>query len=143
MIKKLGLAQHSDLKKNILVGLTYQIEQNVESNIEVLKLKKNFHNIEWKKLKESVTMQELKKKLKKYKNLVLDGDNEKKFIDGDFTSLEGLSMINKKISDHQADLDPLGNMKFKNFSKFISAQDTFKGLKKKSLPAVHVTSDGG
>ena len=63
----------------------------------MLKLKKNFNNVEWKKLRESVGMIELKTKLKKYKNLVLDGEN--KMIDGDFTSLAGLDLINKKIEE--------------------------------------------
>ena len=80
----------SDLKKNILVGLTYQIEKNVDSNIEFLKLKKNFNNVEWKKLKKSVGMDGLKRKLKQYKNLVLDENGDNKFLEGDFTSLAGL-----------------------------------------------------
>ena len=104
-------------------------------------MKRHFNNVEWKKLKQSVDMRELKLKLKKFKNLVLDGETQ--FIDGDFTSLAGLAQINKKIEEHQAQLNPMGELKFKNFSKFISAQDTFKGLKKKSLPLVHVSNVHG
>jgi NhaP-type Na+/H+ or K+/H+ antiporter len=34
LVKKLGLSRQSDLKKNILIGITYQIDRNIESNIE-------------------------------------------------------------------------------------------------------------
>jgi hypothetical protein len=50
--KKLGLVNYSDLKKNILVSLSYQIDRNMDKNIEVLKTKRHFNNVEWSSIKE-------------------------------------------------------------------------------------------
>lgn len=43
VVKKLGLSKYSDLKNNILVSLSYQIDRNMDKNIEVLKTKKHFN----------------------------------------------------------------------------------------------------
>ena len=48
LVKFLGLSKQSDLKKNILVSLTKNIDKNLDKNIEVLKLKKHFNSIDWK-----------------------------------------------------------------------------------------------
>lgn len=74
LVNWLGLAKQSDIKKNILVGLTFQLEKNVDKNIETLKTKKNFNHIEWSKLRESVKMVEVRERLKKFKNLELEGN---------------------------------------------------------------------
>ena len=42
LVKQLGLARYSDIKKNILIGLTYQLDRNVDENIEILKTRRHF-----------------------------------------------------------------------------------------------------
>jgi hypothetical protein len=73
LVKFLGLSKYSDLKKNILVGLTCQFDRNVDKNIEALKQKNHFNYVEWNKLRDSVRLSDLKKSLKQYKNIHLDG----------------------------------------------------------------------
>ena len=73
LVRYLGLSKYSDLKKNILVGLTCQFDRNVDKNIETLKQKNHFNYVEWNKLRESVRLSDLKKSLKQYKNIHLDG----------------------------------------------------------------------
>jgi hypothetical protein len=41
----LGLSRYSDIKKNILIGLTYQLDKNVDENIEILKTKRHFNQV--------------------------------------------------------------------------------------------------
>jgi len=64
LVRFLGLSKYSDLKKNILVGLTCQFDRNVDKNIELLKQKSHFNYVEWPKLRESVRLSELKNSLK-------------------------------------------------------------------------------
>ena len=67
VVKKLGLSKYSDLKNNILVSLSYQIDRNMDKNIEVLKTKKHFNKCEWDTVKAKVKMTELQERLKNYK----------------------------------------------------------------------------
>lgn len=83
-------------------------------------------------------MNELKASLKQYKNLYLDGDGE--VIEGDFNSIVGLEKINKKISQHNQNIDPHSN--FKNAGKLISSHGTFKGVKKKDKNIVPMYNAG-
>jgi hypothetical protein len=73
LVRFLGLSKYSDLKKNILVGLTCQFDRNVDKNIEYLKQKRHFNFVEWPKLRDSVRLSDLKDSLKQYKNIHLDG----------------------------------------------------------------------
>mmetsp|Transcript_5431 Transcript_5431/g.9149 ORF Transcript_5431/g.9149 Transcript_5431/m.9149 type:complete len:461 (+) Transcript_5431:541-1923(+) len=74
LVRYLGLSRQSDIKKSILMGLTFQLEKNVDKNIEVLKTKRHFNHIIWDNLKEQMKLNELKEKLKQYKNLQLEGE---------------------------------------------------------------------
>jgi NhaP-type Na+/H+ or K+/H+ antiporter len=47
LVKYLGLSRTSDLKKNILVGLTNQLDKNVDRNIEILREKRHFNHVDW------------------------------------------------------------------------------------------------
>jgi NhaP-type Na+/H+ or K+/H+ antiporter len=47
LVKYLGLSKYSDLKKNILMGLTKQLDKNVDKDIEILKTKRHFNNVDW------------------------------------------------------------------------------------------------
>ena len=67
VVRQLGLSKYSDLKNNILVSLSYQIDRNMDKNIEVLKTKKHFNNCEWDDIKSKVKMIELQERLKNYK----------------------------------------------------------------------------
>jgi hypothetical protein len=57
------------------MGLTIQMDKNIDSNIEELKLKHHFNQVEWRSLRESVRLSELKRELKAFKNLTLLGDD--------------------------------------------------------------------
>ena len=48
---------------------TIQMDKNIDSNIEELKLKHHFNQVEWRSLRESVRLSELKRELKEFKNL--------------------------------------------------------------------------
>lgn len=74
VINKLGLSRQSDIKKNILISISYQLENQVDQNIEILKQKRHFNNVDWITLKKNIEMTDLKKKFKRYRNLHLDGD---------------------------------------------------------------------
>lgn len=50
VINYLGLSRTSDIKKNILVSISYQIENNAKKNIEALKKKSHFNNVDWEKM---------------------------------------------------------------------------------------------
>ena len=45
LVRYLGLSRYSDIKKNILIGLTYQLDKNVDENIEILKTKRHFNQV--------------------------------------------------------------------------------------------------
>jgi NhaP-type Na+/H+ or K+/H+ antiporter len=45
LVRYLGLARYSDIKKNILIGLTYQLDKNVDENIEILKTRRHFGQV--------------------------------------------------------------------------------------------------
>ena len=45
------------------------MDKNIDSNIEELKLKHHFNQVEWRSLRESVRLNELKRELKEFKNL--------------------------------------------------------------------------
>lgn len=53
------------------MGLTIQMDKNIDSNIEELKSKHHFNQVEWRSLRESVRLSELKRELKEFKNLSL------------------------------------------------------------------------
>ena len=61
LVNYLGLSKQSDLKKNILVSLTRNIDKNIDENIALLKTKRHFGSCDFKKLKETVRMHDLKK----------------------------------------------------------------------------------
>ena len=56
VVNYLGLSKYSDLKKNILLSLSHQIDRNIDKNIEVLKTKKHYNQVEWESLKGTVKM---------------------------------------------------------------------------------------
>lgn len=140
LVRFLGLSRYSDIKKNILVGLTYQLDKNVDENIEILKTKRHFNQVQWEVVRKELKMKELSKSLEKFKHINVDGV-EINLNDelGDGAGSEGthvavaaldplvrLSEINKKIAENQR--DPLKNIK--NLEKLDSNQETFKGQKK-------------
>ena len=107
--------------------MTLQLEKNVDKNIEILKTKKHFNHIEWHKLKDSVKMIELKDKLKRYKNLELEGTDN---VLDDFDPLDPqLQKINKKIEAATEKIEDSHFNKFKNIEK-MSSGETFKGQKR-------------
>lgn len=75
LVKYLGLSKQSDIKKNILVGITYQLDKNVEKNISVLKENRHFSHVDWEKLNVDVDLTELKFKFRAFKNIHIDGNH--------------------------------------------------------------------
>lgn len=76
-MKYLGLSEQSALELNTLRSLTVTIDKNIDKNIEVLRSQKNhqFNLVNWKDLRESVRMMELKSKLKEFQNIQIDGED--------------------------------------------------------------------
>ena len=98
LVKALGLSRYSDLKKNILIGLTYKLEQNNNKNIEILRNKRHFNAVEWPKLKESIKMINLQDRLKRFKHLHLEGDRKEFDPDQNFDKMGRLQDLNEKIA---------------------------------------------
>jgi len=127
LVKFLGLSKQSDIKKNILVGITYQLDKNVEKNINILKENRHFSNVDWDLLKDDVNLKEIKKKFRDFKNLHIDGHLDETFLgQNKFGVMDG---INEKIKQHVVDNEK-SLQKFKNLNDKTSASETFKGLKK-------------
>jgi NhaP-type Na+/H+ or K+/H+ antiporter len=102
LVKYLGLSKYSDLKKNILMGLTKQLDKNVDKDIEILKTKRHFNNVDWTKLRQDVHLVNLVKRLNKFEKLEIEGVNvDFGDQDRDFNPISHLLEINKKISDSQ------------------------------------------
>lgn len=72
VVKKLGLTRQSDIKKNILVSISYQLEDNAEHHMAILKEKRHFNNVDWKTLSKQIEMTDLRKNLKRYQDLHLE-----------------------------------------------------------------------
>ena len=88
------------MKKNILISLTKKIDENIEQNIEKLKLKKHFNNVKWPKVKEAVRMHDLKKQFRQYENLHLHGQEEQ--LENEETDkVQKLKQMNAKIKTFQ------------------------------------------
>ena len=66
LVKYLGLSKYSDLKKNMLMGLTKQLDKNVDKDIEILKTKRHYNNVDWSKLRQDVHLIDLVKRLDKF-----------------------------------------------------------------------------
>lgn len=137
LVKYLGLSKQSDLQKNILFGLAYKLEKDIDGMIVKLQDNKHFDKVDWKKVKESVSMTGVKEKLKNFKNLHLDGEqamldfainNDIEFqnLDQRIKQAESMSatgsVIQKKV--------PSALENITNMHKFENANETFKGLKK-------------
>ena len=97
LVKKLGLSRQSDIKKNILVSIIDQLEGNVDQNINVLKEKRHFNNVDWATLRTMIDMKELRGKFERYENLHLVGNIEEIGKSGH----ETLAQINEKIKEQK------------------------------------------
>jgi hypothetical protein len=54
-----------------LYSISYELDQNLGENINILKKKKHFNNVDWPGLKKDLLFSDLRKKLKWFKNLDL------------------------------------------------------------------------
>jgi NhaP-type Na+/H+ and K+/H+ antiporter len=95
LVKYLGLSKQSDLQKNILFGLAYKLDQDIDKNIENLKDKRHFNHVDWDSLKQSVAMTGVKERLKNFRNLHLDG--EQAMMEYAINNLEYLQKMDQKI----------------------------------------------
>lgn len=59
---------------NILHGITHQLDLNVKHNIDTLKEKRHFNQVDWHSLKDSIRLKDIKHKLHRYKRLIVDED---------------------------------------------------------------------
>jgi len=51
LVRYLGLSSQSDLQKNILFGLAYKLDNNIDENIKRLKDNRHFNHVDWDQLK--------------------------------------------------------------------------------------------
>lgn len=94
VVKKLGLNRQSDIKKNILNSISYQLEENAEDHMAVLKDKRHFNHVDWKAVAKDIEMTELRNKLKKYKDLHLEQNEVERVGD---SHVDNLNNIKQKI----------------------------------------------
>lgn len=59
LVRYLGLSRQSDIKKNILVSISYKLDNNVDKNIAILKEKRHYNNVDWDLLKKNVNLSDL------------------------------------------------------------------------------------
>lgn len=137
LVKYLGLSKQSDLQKNILFGLAYKLDQDIDKNIENLKDKRHFNHVDWDSLKQSVAMTGVKERLKNFRNLHLDG--EQAMMEYAINNLEYLQKMDQKIkmAEEISNKDSLQGQQVPstlahvaNIHKFDNANETFRGLKK-------------
>jgi NhaP-type Na+/H+ or K+/H+ antiporter len=69
LVRYLGLSKYSDLKKNMLMSLTKQLDKNVDKDIEILKTKRHYNNVDWSKLREDVHLVDLVKRLDRFEKI--------------------------------------------------------------------------
>jgi hypothetical protein len=62
LVKYLGLTDKTEVQKQLLHSVTTQLDKSVDGNIEDLKSKRYFNQVEWSKVKEVVDLAEFKKK---------------------------------------------------------------------------------
>lgn len=74
LVKYLGLSKQSDIKKNIMVGISYQLDKNVDQNVSILKENRHFSNVDWVKLREDCDLTDLKHKFRNFKNIHVIGN---------------------------------------------------------------------
>ena len=89
LVKKLKLIEKTEVQKQMLEGVTRAIEKNTESNIEELKSKKFFNQVEWSKVVDIVELKEFKEKYK------VDPNHASGHIVDD--QVDSLEMLNKNI----------------------------------------------
>jgi len=97
LVRYLGLSHYSDLKKNILHGLTHQMDKNVTMNIEILKEKRHFNHVDWENLRKSVELLELKNSLKQYQNLEVNDIHQSDY-EHEMGNADTLKALSKKIN---------------------------------------------
>ena len=72
----------------------------MDKDIEILKTKRHYNNVDWTKLRDDVHLVDLVKRLDKFDKLEIDGvDVQIGTQDQDFNPISHLLEINKKISD--------------------------------------------
>ena len=63
LVRKLGLTKESDIQKNILFGIATKIQNGTEEQIEILKTKRHYNNVDWDELRKVVKMEGITKRL--------------------------------------------------------------------------------
>lgn len=69
LVKALGLARESNIRKNILMTIYKNIELNIDENINHLKQSHYFNLVDWETLKKGVQMHKLRTTLRRYSDL--------------------------------------------------------------------------
>lgn len=136
LVRYLGLSKQSDLQKNILFGVAYKLDKDIDENIKKLKHNKHFNHVDWEQLKQSVSMTGVKEKLKNYQNLHLDGEQAMMEYAYNNLDLQNLDLKIKAV-ESMSGKDSLSIQKvpsvlqnIANINKMENANETFKGLKK-------------
>ena len=93
VVNKLGLSRQSDIKKNILISISYQLEDSIQKHISHLKEKRHFNHVDWKLMMETIEMKDLRKNLKRYAHLHLEKTEAGRLGD---SHIDTLANINEK-----------------------------------------------
>ena len=76
LVNYLGLSKERDIRQNMLVSMSYQLDKNMQERIEVLKTKQHFEEVDWNKISKDLELNNLRKGLEKFKNLEVIKDHD-------------------------------------------------------------------
>lgn len=128
-----------------MFGLAFKLDVEIDDNIEILKHKRHFNTVDWTLLKKSVGMNNVKDRLKNFKNLQFEEIEEEAKVDFAVDNMDHLKKLNleiKKIeitdseASEEEDMGPEKRPVIKKITNINMMQDsskTFKGMRKKDM----------
>ena len=80
----------------MLVSVSYQLDHSLDQNIQVLKTKKHFNQVDWKIIKNDLELTNLRERLQKYKDLKLIKEEDLQGVIVE--KVDTLKQYNEKLS---------------------------------------------
>lgn len=69
LVKYLDLASQTGLQKNLLVGVTRDLDKHIDDHIEKLEFDESYFNVDWERVKECVNLTDLKARISTFSDL--------------------------------------------------------------------------
>ena len=80
-----------------MFGLAFKLDVEIDDNIEILKHKRHFNTVDWGLLKKSVGMNDVKDRLKNFKSLQFDDNEDEAKLDFAVDNMDHLKKLNSEI----------------------------------------------